>query len=766
MSSGLPVSDDPFEVLGVPRDVSDKDLKKRYFQLLRQYPPETSPNEFNQIQRAYDELKDPAARAARAEAKEPYEHVAEPYRTRLREALAQLHAGEIDLARTALKAIVEENPDVDDARNLLQQVYFNQESFAEAEAQLAELVRRNPENTWYLYRHALVLNRLERHAEAHQASEAWVRISGGKDSLAWEFIADTLAAQGRHDEAFRRLEEGITKVDHPAPLILSRMHLRLDKVDKKGLRQDLEQLSKSLDPHDEENRQGAAQRLQSLAALFFSRTLPDEANLLLTAARELGGKEQGVQFPQRLEVFIEELPESSQQWLVEEAKQPHIFRHDRRGKFWDVALALLFTCIWGLVALVSVMNESGWPGGLAVAYWLVALGATAPMVWSWRELSWSFAVPHRRMVSVHPLYMLEVGVEKLVAWPLVNFSEPRIVHQYTNGVYTASNVTLQFGKKKVAVSIRGEQLAVDFANALHSFRTRALQLMHGGLLEAEAGFDFIPLEFLAPGRRSKVKTEKRKARAKRWAYSAAVAGVLATAAAVVGSTREREKAWANAVNSGDKLEMAKALEQRPHDASNAQLEAYRAAKVREARETLEATMEKTDPRLLALDALLLAVQKSSHPRVSFRTKALSPEGATGAQASAFSERELKESIARFPLRLYDGFSRALAARARDVLAVSAGSAEKGVAIEVSLTPRLLEKSVQVGRTRWPLVGLTATATLGGQTLATVPVELEEADVAVMTSAGSASAVLDAQMERLLDKTGAALAKAFGLAVEP
>src|SRR5205085_3645724 len=101
----------------------------------------------------------------------------------------------------------------------------------------------------------------------------------------------------------------------------------------------------------------------------------DEANLLLKTARELGGKEQGVQFPQRLEVFIEELPEASQKWLVDEAKQPHIFRHDRRGKFWDVVLALLFTGLWGLIALVSVVNESGWPGGLAIAYGVVALGA-------------------------------------------------------------------------------------------------------------------------------------------------------------------------------------------------------------------------------------------------------------------------------------------------------------------------------------------------------------------------------------------------------
>jgi len=766
MSTTLPVSDDPFEVLGVPKEVSDKDLKKRYYQLLRQYPPETHPDEFNRVQRAYDELKDPAARAAVASRKEPYEDVAEPYRTRLREALQQLERGEVELARAALKTMIVENGDLDDARDLLHRVFFNEESWVEAEKQLQRLRARAPSNTWYLYRHALVLSKLERHAESGEATEEWLRVSGGRDALAWEFIAEALAAQKRHDEAYRRLEEGVAKVQHPAPLILTRMHLRLDQLDKQGLERDLEALAKSLAPNDEENRLGAAQRLQSLAALYFSRALPDEANRLLQTARELGGKEQGVQFPPRLEVFIEELPPASQQWLVDETKEQHIFKQNRRGRAWDVVLALLFTGVWGLVALVSVVNDSGWPGGLAVAYWLVALGATAPMVWAWRELTWSFAAPHRRMVSVHPLYMLEVGVEKLVAWPLVNFNEPRIVHQFTNGVYTASNVTLQFGKKKVAIGIRGQQLAVDFAQALQSCRYRALQLMHSGLLEAEQGLDFIPLEFLAPGYRSKVRGAKRQERLKRWAYSAAGAAVLAVAAAVMGSVREREKEWANAVNTGSPGAMAKALEKRPHDGSSERFEAYRHAKMAEARRGLEATLSKTDPRLLALNALLGEVQRSPHPLVHLRTKTLPPEGATGEQATAFSERELAESMRRFPLRLFTGFSQALTMRARDVLAVSPSSAERGVAIEVSLRPRLLAKSVQVGKTRWPALGLTASATLNGQALAETSVDLEDGDFALLSTDDNARAVLDAQMELLLFKAGAELCRAFGLAVEP
>ncbi|MBK7863451.1 MAG: DnaJ domain-containing protein [Archangiaceae bacterium] len=764
MGSTLPVSDNPFEVLGVARDVSDGELKKRYFALLRQFPPESHPEEFSRVQHAYEQLKDSAARARFAEETEPYQGVEEPYRTRLREALAQLQRGDIELARVALKAMVAEKPDLEDARNLLHHVFFNEENFADAEAQLQALVQQHPDAAWYRYRHALVLTRLKRHADAQAASEAWVKITGGRDPQAWDFVAESLAAQGRHDEALARLDQGLAAVPHRAPLILTRMHLRLDRPDRAALERDLAELLGTIAPGDDEMKQVSAERLQSLAALFFSRALSDEANLLLQKVRELSGREGGVQFPPRLEVFIEELPEPSQQWLVEESQTAHIRRVNRRGKLADVLLALLFTALWGLVALVSVVNESGWPGGLAVVYGVLALAVTAPMVWAWRELSWSFAVPHRRMISVHPLYMLEVGVEKLVAWPLVNLAEPKLLHQYMNGVYSATTITLPFGKKKMKVQIRGQQDALAFAQALHEYRYRALQLMHGGLLEAEQGFDFIPGEFLAPTFRSKVKGAKRAARAKRWGYSVAVAVGLAIAAALVGSVRERERSWAAAVNGGSAVDMAKALAQRPNGEGSERFEAFRQATLSAARRDLEATLDKGDPRRVALGALMSEVMKAKHPLLHFRSKAMPPEGATGVQATSFSDRELKESMGRFPLRLYDGFSQAMTTRAREVLAVSAGSAERGVTIEVALTPRLLGKSVQVAKTRWPLLGLTARATLEGQPLADVQVDLDDGDAVVVSTDDNATAVLDAQMDRLLSKVGAALARASGLSV--
>jgi curved DNA-binding protein CbpA len=56
---------DPYHILGVPMDVVDADLRRRYLKLVRQYPPEKSPRRFAEIRAAYELLRDPVQRLER-----------------------------------------------------------------------------------------------------------------------------------------------------------------------------------------------------------------------------------------------------------------------------------------------------------------------------------------------------------------------------------------------------------------------------------------------------------------------------------------------------------------------------------------------------------------------------------------------------------------------------------------------------------------------------------------------------------------------------
>ncbi|MFN4258348.1 MAG: J domain-containing protein [Gemmataceae bacterium] len=48
----------PYEVLGVAADSNDETIRRRYLELVRQYPPDHHPEKFAAIRTAYESLRD------------------------------------------------------------------------------------------------------------------------------------------------------------------------------------------------------------------------------------------------------------------------------------------------------------------------------------------------------------------------------------------------------------------------------------------------------------------------------------------------------------------------------------------------------------------------------------------------------------------------------------------------------------------------------------------------------------------------------------
>jgi curved DNA-binding protein CbpA len=52
----------PFEILNIPLEATDEDVREGYLRLVRQYPPERFPMEFQRIRAAFEKIKTTKAR--------------------------------------------------------------------------------------------------------------------------------------------------------------------------------------------------------------------------------------------------------------------------------------------------------------------------------------------------------------------------------------------------------------------------------------------------------------------------------------------------------------------------------------------------------------------------------------------------------------------------------------------------------------------------------------------------------------------------------
>jgi len=53
---------DPYAILGLPPGCGESDVRRRYLELVRQYPPDRAPERFAEVHQAYERLRDPVMR--------------------------------------------------------------------------------------------------------------------------------------------------------------------------------------------------------------------------------------------------------------------------------------------------------------------------------------------------------------------------------------------------------------------------------------------------------------------------------------------------------------------------------------------------------------------------------------------------------------------------------------------------------------------------------------------------------------------------------
>jgi curved DNA-binding protein CbpA len=58
-------SSDPFRVLGLPPDAGEVEVRARYLELVKKFPPDREPERFREIRAAYEAAKDPLSIAKR-----------------------------------------------------------------------------------------------------------------------------------------------------------------------------------------------------------------------------------------------------------------------------------------------------------------------------------------------------------------------------------------------------------------------------------------------------------------------------------------------------------------------------------------------------------------------------------------------------------------------------------------------------------------------------------------------------------------------------
>ena len=520
-----------YAVLGLDKSADERSVKKAYFGLVRKFPPETHPEEFKKIREAYEVLSNPQSRADydRINTYDEYGELG----GFIKSGQERMEAGDYQTAERFFHQVLAKKADLHFVRDMLGMAMLNSKRPKEALVEFEKLVDVQPANAVYWLHKGYALYNLERDDQALSCYRK-ARDLDGSDTRAMVAIADVLSGRKQYEEALSELQKAIDadgSVDfQDFVFFMRRLQIQLLRDRWDLAEKELESIWKIL-PEDEDVRKYVATRLSSIAADMFAMKKSADANKLLQWSSKLdtSRKSLGFQFPAKATLRIADLSQSARLWMEKNAKE-WVFGKLQHGKWGGPILLLLLAGFSSSVLLGGLFGgRRAWPTATAALMLIWSVLATLFLGWTIAKVIRAKRSPYGAYTTIHPLHLLQIAIDKVTVWPLVNLQDVSLTHHMTNGIYSYTAVRMDFTGTVCSLTINGQQAAVDWANQLLGQRRRVLELMSMGLLDAEEGYDIVPPTELAKQKRPKTESAEREEKRDKKFYS-----IFATAGLALG----------------------------------------------------------------------------------------------------------------------------------------------------------------------------------------------------------------------------------------
>lgn len=541
-----------YRTLRIERTADERAVKKAYFTLIREFPPDTHPEEFKSIREAYEVLSDPVARERYDNLDKDYAEYGDDVGTALKAVEeAEKSNAEPEVQRMLLE-LIDSHPDLLLAREKLALSYLRAEAFDKALGALDVLLEREPDQARHHLRKAIALHRLEKPEEAEKALKKAYQLKPEDLDVALSYTK-FLAAINKTKKALKIVDESLERHPEGSPpnviLRLRRVHVLLLSAGDDAAQKEISALfDKAREINDPELFKFISSQLATIAAGFFVRKEPAQANKILARCIEINPDSLGERpYPPRATFDLDDLPKEGQAWLSRLSPGPQSPTIAKNVWAWPVTAILASIGLTTLFTTLAFSEPSPWTTGETIAAALPVFGCVLALAFSAKKAFEIVTSPLRSFFSIHPLYLVNVDLRRVDVYPLFGLTDLSAVHHHTNGVYSHTLITLRFAGKTFTASIRGKEHAVGWINYLLECRQRALELMAEGYLDAEHGIELLPPSLLT----QKKAASKKRTREIRFYAGAAGLGLAAWAVLIpIREGKVDDAAWGKAVRAG------------------------------------------------------------------------------------------------------------------------------------------------------------------------------------------------------------------------